>query len=77
MLAKITNDPIYISAIKTFCDSKVNQPKTPKGLLFIIQWGSLRFASNAAYICLQVKFAFFLLLFKFRWKIAMILIFYL
>jgi hypothetical protein len=54
MLAKLTNDPTYISAIKTFCDSKVNQPKTPKGLLFISQWGSLRHASNIAYICLQV-----------------------
>lgn len=56
MLAKMTNDPTYINAIKTFCDSKVNQPKTPKGLLFISQWGSLRHASNVAYICLQVCF---------------------
>lgn len=55
MLAKLTNDPTYINAIKSFCDSKVNQPKTPKGLLFISQWGALRHASNIAYICLQVK----------------------
>ncbi|KAI9555833.1 endoglucase-1 [Daphnia sinensis] len=53
MLAKVTNDPTYINAIKSFCDSKVNQPKTPKGLVFISQWGSLRHASNVAYICLQ------------------------
>ena len=54
LLAKVTNDPTYINAIKTYCDAKVAQPKTPKGLLFISQWGSLRYASNAAYICLQV-----------------------
>ena len=54
MMAKLTNDTLYKTAVKAFCDSKVNQPKTPKGLLFINTWGSLRHASNIAYICLQV-----------------------
>lgn len=54
MLAKLTNETTYNNAIKSFCDSKVNQPKTPKGLLFISQWGSLRSAANDAFICLQV-----------------------
>nr|CAH0109264.1 unnamed protein product [Daphnia galeata] len=53
MMAKLTNDTLYKTAVKAFCDSKVNQPKTPKGLLFINTWGSLRHASNIAYICLQ------------------------
>jgi hypothetical protein len=48
LLAKLTNDQTYISSIRTFCDSYVNQPKTPKELLLISQWGSLRHASNIA-----------------------------
>jgi len=32
-----------------------HQKKTPKGLLFISQWGSLRYALNLAFIMLQVK----------------------
>lgn len=35
MLAKQTGETQYKNAVKVFCDSKVNQPKTPKGLLFI------------------------------------------
>ncbi|XP_046461930.1 endoglucanase 12-like isoform X2 [Daphnia pulex] len=53
LMAKLTNDPLYKTATKTFCDSKVNQPKTPKGLLFISTWGSLRHAANIAFVCLQ------------------------
>ncbi|EFX80604.1 endoglucanase-1,4-beta-glucanase [Daphnia pulex] len=53
LMAKLTNDTLYKTATKTFCDSKVNQPKTPKGLLFISTWGSLRHAANIAFVCLQ------------------------
>ena len=31
MMAKLTNDTLYKTAVKAFCDSKVNQPKTPRG----------------------------------------------
>lgn len=54
MLARLTGETQYKTAVKAFCDSKVNQPKTPKGLLFVNKWGSLRHASNVAFICLQV-----------------------
>lgn len=53
MLARLTGETQYKTAVKAFCDSKVNQPKTPKGLLFVNKWGSLRHASNVAFICLQ------------------------
>jgi len=32
-----------------------DQQKTPKGLLFLDEWGSLRLAANAALIMLQVN----------------------
>lgn len=55
LLAKL--DPTFTGAsdLRVFCDAKVNQPKTPKGLLFLTQWGSLRHAANVAFICLQVS----------------------
>jgi hypothetical protein len=36
------------------CDYTVDAaPKTPKGLVFLSEWGSLRSASNSLFICLQ------------------------
>ena len=32
-----------------------DQQKTPKGLIFLDEWGSLRLAANAALIMLQVN----------------------
>ena len=63
-MAKATGDNKYISDTQSWC-SKVRDPyqtpgkHTPKGLAFWYQWGSLRYAANAAFICLQVSFSKF------------------
>jgi hypothetical protein len=55
LLAKLTNKQQYKDTIKGNVDHLINnQQKTPKGLLFLDIWGSLRHASNAALIMLQV-----------------------
>lgn len=54
LLARIDGGTRYITAASAFCDWAVNTaPKTPKGLIFISEWGSLRHASNVVFICLQ------------------------
>ncbi|ODM94862.1 Endoglucanase E-4 [Orchesella cincta] len=54
LLAKVDGSNKYVNAARTFCDWVVDQaPKTPKGLVFISQWGSLRHAANVALTCLQ------------------------
>lgn len=58
LLAKIDGSSTYVNAAKSFCDWVVySAPKTPKGLVFLSQWGSLRHASNAVFICLQAASA--------------------
>lgn len=59
-MAKVTGADNYKKDIKAFCDAKVSASKTPKGLLFIDKWGSLRHASNVAFICLNVRESIFL-----------------
>lgn len=59
-MAKLTGKTKYLDAVRLFCDSKVTQQKTPKGLLFLGKWGSLRYASNVAFICLKVTIQFIL-----------------
>ena len=55
LMAEITGESTYKSPLKSFCDHAVNgQQRSPKGMLFYYQWGSLRYASNAAFVCLQV-----------------------
>nr|AGP76420.1 endo-beta-1,4-glucanase 1 [Odontotermes hainanensis] len=54
LLAKLTIKQQYKDAIRGYVDYLINtQQKTPKGLLFIDVWGTLRHASNAAFIILQ------------------------
>jgi len=44
----------YKNAVASYCDNAVSgQTRSPKGQLFYSQWGSLRYASNAVFICLQ------------------------
>jgi len=58
LLAKIDGGTQYTNAAKNFCDWVVNQaPKTPKGLVWLSQWGSLRHASNVVFVCLQAASA--------------------
>jgi hypothetical protein len=62
LMAKITNESVYKSALQTYCHYiTVDVKKTPKGLTFIGKWGSLREVSNAAFICLQVIIQIFLI----------------
>ncbi|CAF3760770.1 unnamed protein product [Rotaria sordida] len=54
LMAKITQQAKYRQQAESFCNYIVRQaPKTPKGLVFLSQWGALRHAGNAAFICLQ------------------------
>ena len=56
LMAKITNETSFRNLVQNYCGYVVNAgPKTPKGLYFINAWGSLRYASNTAFICLQVN----------------------
>ncbi|CAG0886957.1 unnamed protein product [Darwinula stevensoni] len=53
LLAVLTGKAKYKTAVKTFCDYMVYGVKrTPKGLVFISEWGVLRHAANVAYVCL-------------------------
>ncbi|CAG2163280.1 unnamed protein product [Oppiella nova] len=54
LLAQIVGDKKYKDYVQGYCDWAVNQaPKTPKGLAFMGEWGSLRSISNVVFICLQ------------------------
>jgi len=56
LLARLTNRQEYITAIRRDVDHLINnQRRTPKGLLFIDRWGTLRHAANAAFIILRVN----------------------
>jgi hypothetical protein len=56
LLAKLTKKQEYINSVKGYMDYLINdQQKTPKGLLFLDIWGSLRLAANAALLMLQVN----------------------
>ncbi|XP_037042777.1 endoglucanase E-4-like [Bradysia coprophila] len=55
LLAKIDGSHQFVSAAQAFCDWVVLQaPRTPRNLVFISPWGSLRHASNVAFGCLQL-----------------------
>ncbi|XP_076048787.1 uncharacterized protein LOC143029762 [Oratosquilla oratoria] len=54
LLAQLTDETEYKKAITSFCDDIMNnKPRTPKRLVHILQWGSLRYASNAVFVCLR------------------------
>jgi len=43
-------------SLKKYCDHAVlYQQKSPKGELYYLQWGSLRYATSAAFVCLQAS----------------------
>ena len=59
LMAELTGDAIYKNSLQGFCDKAVSsQTRSPNGMLFYYQWGSLRYASNAAFICLKVNWLF-------------------
>ena len=54
LLAQLSGMEKYIRKAKLFCDGMADlQTKTPKGLVWIQPWGSLRHASNVAFACLE------------------------
>ncbi|OXA51379.1 endoglucanase E-4 [Folsomia candida] len=54
LLARITNNQMYKDSAEAFCDYIINDVRrTPKGLVWLSEWGSLRHSSNVAFICLQ------------------------
>ncbi|CAG0886958.1 unnamed protein product [Darwinula stevensoni] len=53
LLAEITGNEKYSVAVEAFCNYVINEaPRTPKGLVFIQDWGSLPNAANVVFICL-------------------------
>ena len=56
LMAEFTGEKKYTDSLKKFCDHAVSgQTKSPGGMFHYAQWGSLRYAANAAFICLQVR----------------------
>jgi len=54
MAQSLPDQPKYAASLRSFCDKAVKgQQRSPLGQLFYLQWGSLRYAANAAFICLQ------------------------
>lgn len=55
LLYKLTQDNKYKENAEKFVDYLLNKAKrTPKGLVLLREWGSLRHAANVAFIALQV-----------------------
>ena len=55
LMAELTGEQVYKDSLQSFCDNAVSgQTRSPDGMLFYMKWGSLRYASNAAFICLKV-----------------------
>lgn len=58
LLAKYTNSRTYFNPVVKFCDSVMSDGTTqytPQGLLFISKWGPIRYACNAAFICMMAS----------------------
>nr|CAD7392124.1 unnamed protein product [Timema cristinae] len=54
MLYKVTKDEKYATDLKNYCDYVINSSsRTPKGLIFIYDWGPARYAANLAFIFMQ------------------------
>lgn len=57
LLAQLTDaseKQTYLQDLEGFCDRIINEkPRTPKGLVYLSQWGSLRYAANVAFVCLR------------------------
>ena len=53
LLAQLTGEDKYLNDAKGVCQHYMNMPKSPGGRSHFLQWGSLRYAMNMAFICLQ------------------------
>ena len=54
LLFELTGDQKYKTDVESFCDYAMGINKSPKGQTHLAQWGSNRYASNFAFICLGV-----------------------
>ena len=54
LLFQITGKDVYKNDVQAFCDYAMGIKKTPGGQTHLSQWGSNRYASNFAFICLGV-----------------------
>jgi len=53
LMYQLTQDATYAGPVQGFCDWCISgAPRSPKGMIFINEWGSLRHVGNAAFICL-------------------------
>ena len=55
LLAQATGSSDDLNALRDHCQAFLNTGKSPKGRSHFFKWGSLRYSSNAAFICLQVS----------------------
>ena len=55
LLAEETGSSADLNALRSQCQTFVDTQQSPKGRSHFQQWGSLRYSSNAAFICLQVS----------------------
>nr|AMH40359.1 glycoside hydrolase family 9 [Aretaon asperrimus] len=54
LLAKLTGESKYLTKMENYCDNMLaNQQRTPKGLIFIAEWGSLMTTAYLMEICLE------------------------
>ena len=54
LLFELTGDQKYKTDVESFCDYAMGINKSPKGQTHLAHWGSNRYASNFAFICLGV-----------------------
>merc|ERR1711923_642455 len=52
LLYQMTGKDVYKNDVQAFCDYSMGIKKTPGGQTHLSQWGSNRYASNFAFICL-------------------------
>ena len=55
LIAQLTGQASYIQDVANLCNSHMATTRSPLGEAFFSQWGSLRYAANAGYICLLVS----------------------
>merc|ERR1712226_1824172 len=55
LLAEATGSSDDLNALQSQCQTFVDTQTSPLGRSHFDQWGSLRYSSNAAFICLQAS----------------------
>ena len=56
MAELVTDNTEYRESLENYCDYAIHHgQRSPKGQLYYMTFGSLRFTSNTAFICMQVS----------------------